>query len=99
MGVNITRYRRATLAAAAAAVTAALFAVAPARPARAATVLLPAIPFGTISVSLGPAARGLVAPVDVRSIPDGSGRLVVTDQAGKIQIIQNGNVVGTIADL
>jgi glucose/arabinose dehydrogenase len=52
-----------------------------------------------IGVTLQPVASGLVSPVDVQSTPDNTGRLVVTDQAGKVQIVQGGVVQSTVIDL
>jgi len=45
---------------------------------------------GTVKIELQTVASGLIAPVDLKPAPDGSGRLFVVDQAGKIYIIQNG---------
>src|SRR5262249_56577245 len=44
------------------------------------------LPTGT-SVGLQPIADGLTAPVKVVAPPDGSGRLFVVDQIGRIRII------------
>lgn len=61
--------------------------------------LLPPFQPGAISVALSPVATGMTAPVDLRSVPDGSGRLAITDQAGKVQIFQNGVLQSTVIDL
>lgn len=60
---------------------------------------LPPFQVGTISVTLSQVANGLTAPVDVRSVPVGVNQLAVTDQAGKIQIFQNGVAQGTLLDV
>ena len=57
--------------------------------------VLPNIPQGTIGVSLKPIASGLVAPTYAQSMPGDPGKLLVVDQAGKIDIIQNGVVQPT----
>lgn len=44
------------------------------------------------SVSLTLVASGLVAPVALQAIADGSGRLLVADQNGSIRVIQNGQL-------
>ena len=59
----------------------------------------PAIPNNGAQVTLQPVASGFTSPVDVQAVPDNSGRLIVTDQAGKVQIVQNGVVQSTILDL
>lgn len=47
-------------------------------------------------VKLVPITEGeLVAPVAIRNAGDGSDRLFIADQRGKIQIIKNGSVLGT----
>ncbi len=50
---------------------------------------------GTITVELTPVATGLVAPNALIPAPDGSGRLLVVDQGGRIEIIDNGVLQGT----
>jgi glucose/arabinose dehydrogenase len=45
---------------------------------------------GTIRIDLKPVAAGLVAPVTGVPSPDGTGRLFVVDQTGRILIFQNG---------
>ena len=50
---------------------------------------------GTVKIELQTVASGLTAPVDLKPASDGSGRLFVVDQAGKLYIIQNGVLKGT----
>jgi hypothetical protein len=45
------------------------------------------IPEGDITVELELVAEGLTAPVSVTHAGDGSGRLFVVDQAGRIRVI------------
>ncbi len=47
----------------------------------------------TISVKLKPIAEGLMAPVAMDAPKDGSSRLFVCEQTGKIKIIKNGKVL------
>jgi glucose/arabinose dehydrogenase len=49
----------------------------------------------TLQVELVPVATGFTNPLDIQQAGDGSGRLFVVEQAGKIKIIQNGTVAGT----
>jgi glucose/arabinose dehydrogenase len=44
------------------------------------------------SVSLTEVASGLVAPIVLRAVPDGSGRLLVAEQTGSIRVIENGQL-------
>lgn len=53
------------------------------------------IPKGTIKIELVTVASGFAAPVDLKPANDGTGRLFVVDQAGKIYIIQKGQVKNT----
>ena len=54
------------------------------------------IAFGSQYIELEPIASGLVAPVQLKAAPDGSGRLFVVDQSGKIRIIRpDGTLVAT----
>jgi glucose/arabinose dehydrogenase len=46
-------------------------------------------------VELVPVASGFSSPLDIQQAGDGSGRLFVVEQGGKIKIIQNGSVLGT----
>jgi glucose/arabinose dehydrogenase len=50
---------------------------------------------GTVKVELQKIAVGLTSPIDMKPAPDGSGRLFIVDQAGKIFIIQNGILKST----
>ncbi len=49
----------------------------------------------TLQVELVSVASGFTTPLDIQQAGDGSGRLFVVEQAGRIKIIQNGNVLGT----
>ena len=46
-------------------------------------------------VTLQPLVAGLSAPVDIANAGDGSGRLFIVEQSGKIHIIQNGTLLPT----
>ena len=50
---------------------------------------------GTVRVDLQPVASGLVSPVDARSAPGDTSRLFITDQAGRVRIVQNGALQST----
>ena len=50
---------------------------------------------GDLSLDLEPVASGLAAPTSLTHAGDGTGRLFVTDQPGKIRIIQNGVLLPT----
>src|SRR5258705_3550427 len=56
---------------------------------------LPVPPPVTLQVELVPVASGFASPLDIQQAGDGSGRLFVVEQAGRIKIIQSGNVLGT----
>jgi glucose/arabinose dehydrogenase len=47
------------------------------------------------SVSLTLVASGLVAPIALRAVPDGSGRLLVAEQTGSIRLIDGGQLSPT----
>lgn len=49
----------------------------------------------TLQVELVPVASGFSNPLDIQQAGDGSGRLFVVEQGGRIRIIQNGSVLGT----
>jgi glucose/arabinose dehydrogenase len=49
----------------------------------------------TLQVELVSVANGFTTPLDIEQAGDGSGRLFVVEQEGRIKIIQNGNVLGT----
>ncbi|MGC3990906.1 MAG: PQQ-dependent sugar dehydrogenase [Chthoniobacteraceae bacterium] len=57
------------------------------------SVSIPAITRGAARVGLQSVATGLVAPTDLVSANDGTGRLFVVDQAGKVWLIKNGQLV------
>src|ERR1041385_1670394 len=48
-----------------------------------------------LNVKLTQVARGLTSPVGMAAPNDGSNRLFVIEQTGKIKIIKNGEVVST----
>ncbi len=50
---------------------------------------------GTVSVELETIASGLVSPVGMKPVPDGTDRLFVVDQPGVIYIIQDGQLQPT----
>jgi glucose/arabinose dehydrogenase len=50
---------------------------------------------GSIAIDLQPVAAGLTSPILGVHAGDGSGRLFIVDQAGKILILQNGQVLAT----
>ena len=53
------------------------------------------IPKGNIQIELQTVADGLTAPVDLQDAGDGSGRLFIVEQTGKIKILSNGAVLPT----
>jgi glucose/arabinose dehydrogenase len=59
------------------------------------TPLLPRIGKGPVRIELQSVASGLAAPVDFVSANDGSGRMFIVDQVGKILVLKNGQVLGT----
>jgi glucose/arabinose dehydrogenase len=54
---------------------------------------LPLIEKGSIQIDLQTVATGLTAPVDLQDANDGSGRLFIVEQTGKIKILQGGAVL------
>jgi glucose/arabinose dehydrogenase len=52
--------------------------------------LLPAVSPGSVHVDLQPIAAGLTSPIDMAVPGDGTNRLFVTDQIGRVNVIQNG---------
>jgi glucose/arabinose dehydrogenase len=56
---------------------------------------MPPPPPPTLQVELISVASGFTNPLDIQQAGDGSGRLFVVEQGGRIQIIQNGSVLGT----
>ena len=55
----------------------------------------PPPPPPTLQVELVSVSNGFTTPLDIEQAGDGSGRLFVVEQEGRIKIIQNGNVLGT----
>jgi len=56
---------------------------------------LPSITTGLISVEVQSVATGLSAPLDLVSANDGTGRLFIVEQSGRVKILQNGTVNST----
>src|SRR4051812_1893481 len=56
---------------------------------------LPLIPKGNIQIELQTVASGLTAPVDLEDAHDGSGRLFIVEQTGKVKILQGNAVLPT----
>lgn len=48
---------------------------------------------GSVAVELEPVLEGLAAPVHLEEAPDGTGRLFVVDQPGRVWIIQGGQAL------
>jgi glucose/arabinose dehydrogenase len=59
------------------------------------TPILPRIGKGPIRVELQTIATGITSPIDLLSANDGSGRLFIVGQTGKISILKNGAVAPT----
>lgn len=55
----------------------------------------PPPPPPSLQVELVPVASGFGSPLDIQQAGDGSGRLFVVEQGGRIKIIQNGSVLAT----
>jgi hypothetical protein len=70
-------------------------------PAAAPAVVAPVAltPVANLSLTATPVARGLVAPVLVRSANDGTSRLFVVEQAGRIRTVLGSRITGTYLDL
>lgn len=51
------------------------------------------------SISLTPLVSGLQSPVHLTHSGDGSGRLFVVEQAGRIKIVENAQVIATFLDI
>lgn len=58
----------------------------------AAAPILPAIPQGTVAVTLKPIATGLGAPDYAISAPGDASRLFVVEQSGLLRVVQNGQM-------
>ncbi len=56
---------------------------------------LPLIERGPIQLEFQTVASGLTAPLEVTSPADGSGRLFIVEQAGRVRILQGGNLLPT----
>jgi glucose/arabinose dehydrogenase len=77
----------------------------PTRPAATATQAAPGggtVPEDTVSAfpdptgfTWAPVVSGLSSPVDLTSVPDGSGRLFVVEQPGLVRIVENGALLPT----
>jgi glucose/arabinose dehydrogenase len=86
----VRRSRLGSIWSAVAAVAAGTLAAAPL--ARAVGPIDPAIPKGTVRAFFNPIATGLTAPGEMASAPDGSGRLFVVEQNGRVRVLQNGTL-------
>ncbi|HEV3408857.1 MAG TPA: PQQ-dependent sugar dehydrogenase, partial [Chthoniobacterales bacterium] len=61
---------------------------------------LPPITRGHVSVELQTVASGLSSPLELVSAQDGSGRLFIVEQVGRLRILRNGGVVaGAFLDI
>ena len=56
---------------------------------------LPRIALGPVSVEVQSVANGLSSPIDLVSAHDGTNRLFIVEQTGKIRILKNGSLVAT----
>ena len=56
---------------------------------------LPPINLGPISIEVQTVATGLSAPIDLVSAHDGSNRLFIVEQTGKVRILANGSILAT----
>lgn len=63
--------------------------------ARVAVAQLPDVPIGQVTVEVELVANNLNSPVELVSANDGSGRLFIVEQGGRVLILQNGVVSGT----
>lgn len=50
---------------------------------------------GSIQISLDPVMSGLTSPVGLTQPDDGTNRLFITDQVGRVRIVENGTPLGT----
>jgi glucose/arabinose dehydrogenase len=53
-----------------------------------------AVPPGRVQIHLAPVVRGLVSPVGLANAGDGSGRLFVIEQTGRIRVLAKGRIAG-----
>src|SRR5215203_5930530 len=56
---------------------------------------LPSVATGPISVELEPVATGLNAPLEFMPVTDGTNRLFIVEQGGRIKVLKNGAVNAT----
>ena len=56
---------------------------------------LPRIALGPVSVEVQSVANGLSAPIDLVSAHDGTNRLFIVEQTGRIRILKNGSLLAT----
>ncbi|HEX8678817.1 MAG TPA: PQQ-dependent sugar dehydrogenase [Chthoniobacterales bacterium] len=56
---------------------------------------LPSIPVGRVIVEVQQVATGLSSPVEIVPVNDGSGRLFILEQPGRIRVLKNGAVNAT----
>ena len=59
------------------------------------TPLLARVPTGPIKIELQTVATGLIAPIDMVSANDGTGRLFIVQQSGQIVLLKNGQLSAT----
>ncbi len=64
-------------------------------PTPSATPILPRVQPGPVRIALQPVASGLQAPTDLVPINDGSGRLVIVQQRGRVLLLKHGHLTQT----